>query len=188
MKHLKLSALFLIILLILSMAGCSKSAPGAPDSTSSATNNPSTSTTSAAEDPSTAPESTAAPEKVVITVDYATDTHLNSYQSFHEYADAELEYADHAEKIIFMTSAPAKNFKFIEIGFEADDTEIRFFEESVLYSLPELLPEKPLVVTWLSQGTIPNRGITFTDETGTARYFCVTQSGKDGSVLLVEFD
>lgn len=120
-------------------------------------------------------------EDVFVSVDYATDELINKYDTVEGFED------EGYQKIIFTTNIAVKNFKFIEISYKDEDMNIKFFENKVLYSLDELLPEKPFVVTWMEQGTIPNRGVTFEDESGTTRYFYLTMSGKDGSILLVEF-
>ena len=123
-------------------------------------------------------------EKAIVSVDLATDELLSIYDSYFEFIEFEDE---NYQKIIFTTNIAIKNFRFIEIGFKDEDTDFTFFENKELYSIEELSPTKPFVVTWLEQGTIPHRGISFMDETGTIRYFYISMSGMDGSLLLVEF-
>lgn len=128
-------------------------------------------------------ESTTSPkEKALINVDYMTDELLNKYNSFDEFIEDES-----LPRIIFTTNITVKDFKFIEIDFRDGDEDFTFFESKVLSSLEELSPEKPFVVTWMEQGTIPHRGISFIDETDTTRYFYIAMSGKDGSIFIDEF-
>lgn len=123
-------------------------------------------------------------EDVSLRVDYATDELLSKYDSFEEF----VEFKDEDyQKIVFTTNITVKDFKFIEVAYKEEDSNISFFENKVLYSLDELSPEKPFIVTWMEQGAIPHRGISFVDETNTTRYFYIAMSGKDGSLLLVEF-
>ncbi len=77
-----------------------------------------------------------------------------------------------------------KDFKFMAIEHEAVDIK----PSEVLYSLDELLPEKPLVVTWMGKGLLPHRGISFVDENNVTRRFSLSLSGEDGTALLVEFE
>lgn len=121
------------------------------------------------------------PEELIVSVDYVTDELINKYDAVEEFDEA----GD--QKIIFTTNLAVKNFRFIEIGYQEDDGNIKFFENKALFSLDEFLPEKPFVVTWMEQGAMPHRGIAFDDESGTTWHFFISMSGEDGSVLLVEF-
>jgi hypothetical protein len=123
-------------------------------------------------------------EEVIVSVDYATDKLLKEYDSFTEFTEFE---GEGFQEIIFTTNVAASNFKFIEVGYKEEDSDIILFGSKVLYSLGELSPEKPFKVTWMEQGTIPHRGISYTDETGATKYFYITMSGEDGSLFLVEF-
>ena len=131
------------------------------------------------------PESTTSvTEKVFVSVDYATDELLSKY----DFLDKFVEFEDEGyQKIIFTTNIKVKDFRFIEVGYEEKDMNVTFFENKVLYSMEELSPEKPFVVTWMEWGSIPHRGISYVDETNNTRYFYIAMSGKDGSLLLVEF-
>lgn len=123
-------------------------------------------------------------EEVLVSVDYATDELLSQYDSFVEF----IEFEDgRYQKIVFTTNVTAKDFKFIEIGLEEDSAAIAFFEKEVLFSIDELSAEEPFLVTWMEWGAIPHRGISYIDETGTTRYFCIVMSGEDGSLYLDEF-
>lgn len=119
-----------------------------------------------------------------VNVDYVTDDLLSKYSSYNEFTEFEEEGY---QKIVFLADNSVRDFRFIQIGYEDEAANIYFFESKELYSLPELSPEKPLVVTWMQAGTIPHRGITFVDEENISRYFYITMSGEDGSLRLVEF-
>lgn len=123
-------------------------------------------------------------EEVEISIDVLKDELLDKYASFEEF----IEFDDEGfQRIIITTNVLVKDFKFIEIGFEERDSNIVLLEDKVLYSLEELSPEKPFLVTWMDQGTIPHRGISFVDESNEVRNFYITMSGEDGSLLLIEF-
>jgi tetratricopeptide (TPR) repeat protein len=128
---------------------------------------------------------TSATKKVLVSIDYMSDELVRKYDSIAEF----IEFEDEGyQKIIFTTNIAVKDFKFIEVSFKEQDMGIAFFENKILYSLEELLPEKPFVVTWMEWGSIPHRGISFIDETDTTRYFSIQASGEDGSLYLSEFE
>lgn len=180
MKQAKLLLLFVVAFAML-FAACAN--PSAPDSDSSQPPKPSDSGIDEVLD---SPEpSDPVTEKALVNVDYATDELLSKYDSFSEFTEFEDEGF---QKIIFTTNIAVKDFKFIEVGFKDDNIDFTFFESDVLYSLEELSPAKPFVVSWMEQGSIPHRGISFIDETGATRHFCITMSGEDGSVFLAEFN
>jgi len=179
MKQAK-TLLFLVVTFAMLFAGCTNSSTPSSDIQELPT--PTASETEKVSEP---PESTTSvTEEVLVSVDYATDELLSKYNSFNEFVEFEDEGY---QRIIFTTSIAVKDFRFIEVGFKDEDKKVAFFENDVLYSMAELSPEKPFVVTWMEWGTIPHRGISFVDETNTTRYFYISMSGKDGSLLLVEF-
>lgn len=156
--------------------------------------NPSTSGTSEPLDPvvsemETAPTpselTTPTTEKVEISIDLKRDEFLGKYASYEEFIEFD---EDDYQKIVITTNVAVKDFKFIEIGFEEKEANVVFSENKVLYSLEELSPEKPFIVTWMEQGAIPHRGISFVDETNATRCFYIAASGEDGSLVLVEFE
>jgi len=123
-------------------------------------------------------------EEAFIDVRIIDEVDLDSYSSFDEFVEFDEEGY---QRIVFTTSAVVTDFRFIEVGYNSDGPTIEFFESSVLYSIDELLPEKPLVVTWMEWGLIPHRGISYIDENSTRKFFSINLSGYDGSLLLVEF-
>ena len=180
MKQSKLLLLFVLAFAML-FAGCANSStpvsnrpqsPNSADSEAEEVSEPPTSTTSIA-------------EQALVSVDYATDELLSTYDSCAEF----IEFEDEGyQKIIFTTNIPVKDFRFIAVDYKEENTNIVFFESEVLFSLKELTPEEPFVVTWMEWGSTPHRGISFIDETDATRYFYIAMSGEDSSLLLVEFE
>jgi len=123
-------------------------------------------------------------EQVVVSVDFATDEALRQYAS---YTDANIQATTGAIKVLFTTTAPAKEFHFFEVTYEERSDGFVFVERTLLYSTNDLTPEKPLVIRVLFPGEIPTRGISYLDENGVTQYFIVIVSGRDGSLLLIEF-
>jgi hypothetical protein len=113
----------------------------------------------------------------------ATDEILSKYNSFYEYSDS-----SNGEKILIWTDITLKNFDFISIGFNSAGGNIFLFPEKTLYSVNELPPEKPFVVKMLVSEGIPSLGISYLDENNAKKYFYISESGKDGSLSLVEFN
>jgi len=105
---------------------------------------------------------------------------LASFTEFIEFDD------EGYQKVLISTDSPVRDVKFVDVqegglnAFKAPD--------NVLYSFAELTPEKPFVVTWMNWGTMPHRGLSFVDESGETRFFYLHESGKDGSLLINEFD
>lgn len=174
------TVLLLYSLVLLLVSGCADS----PVQSSEAPESPSP-TIAATEKPSESPVSVSpVAEEFSVNVDYATAALLDKYDSFNEFIEFEEEGY---QKIIFTVNIAVKNFSFIELGYTEGEDGLGIVESAVLYALDELSPGKPFVVTWMEWGSIPHRGISFTDEAGEARSFYVSMSGKDGSLLLVEF-
>ncbi len=119
-----------------------------------------------------------------LNVDYVTNEYLNKYDIFDEFVDYDTE-----QKIIFYSDTKVKDFKYIELSNNFyDDFGITYTEEKILFSIDELLPEKPFVVSWMEIGDIVSyRGVAFTDENNITKYFYIADSGKDKSLSLIEF-
>ncbi len=122
----------------------------------------------------------------IVSVDYASDDFLAQTGTYDEVI---IDASDPLAKVVFTANITVKDFKYLEILLTdcvGDKCSFDIVEE--LYSINELRPERPLVIGMEFVGSIPNRGISFVDETGTTRYFSINQSGKDGSVFLLEFE
>jgi hypothetical protein len=111
----------------------------------------------------------------------STDTALSKFNSFYEYSDS------NGEKIVIWTDVTLKDFDFISIGFNSAEGNISLFAEKTLYTVDELPPEKPFAVKMLVSEGIPSRGISYSGENNLKKYFYISESGKDGSLSLVEF-
>ena len=61
------------------------------------------------------------------------------------------------------------------------------FNIKELYTKDVLRPERPLLVKTALFGSIPNNGFSYTDGYGKIRYYAVSESGMDGSVVFSEF-
>ncbi len=177
----KTITLFISIIMVLLLAAC-----GANVDTGSSGANvvPSTS-----QNASTSKEAgvTSAPTKITINLDYASDELLAKADEYNKYDDTDSKYRISA---VFKTNVAVDGFKYVSLNYDDSSSEngdTNFKVEKVLYTPSQLTPEKPLVVTMLLDGAIPSRGIAYTDENGTTRYFAISMSGQDDSLLLTEF-
>ena len=180
MKRFLSLGIFFMALLLLTSCGPKVEAPNAE--------NPVSSPSDQVETPSSSGQgSNPAPIKAVVSLDYASEELLSQKGTFNEFVDVSSEYE---LKAAFTANTAVRDFKYVELSFSeaaAQNGEISLHVEKVLYSTNELSPEKPLVVTTQLDGAIPNRGISYLDENGTERYFTVSMSGQDSSLLLTEF-
>ena len=115
----------------------------------------------------------------VISIDHAPEIIPGEYHSFTD----EYPY----ESIIFHTRENLENFAYIEI-LPSEDPEGNFalLIGELLFVLDNFTPDKPLVIYTSVGSGIPSRGILFWHR-GSASYFYITESGMDGSLMLVEF-
>jgi len=173
-KHL--AAIFLIILLG-SLTACGEStATSSGVSAAPAQSSQAASETNAPESQVSSP----APVKAVVSVDYAPDELAAAYTD---------GSSDYLVKVVFTANTDIREFRYLELGFKESqqNAEIQFKADNVLYEMDTLTPDKPFVVSMLFDGVLPDRGIAYLDEAGTERFFTVSMSGKDESLLLTEF-
>ena len=90
--------------------------------------------------------------------------------------------------VVFSVNSPVKNFKVLSLQFKDFDANNKpNFLVKELYTKDVLRPERQLLVKFTFIGTIPNNGFSYTDSNGKTRYYFVSESGKDGSLLFIEF-
>jgi len=97
-------------------------------------------------------------------------------------------------RMVFTTESTVRDFRFLQIQHNdnffnenADENERRYNVVSVLYTLDELTPEIPLVVTGVNMGcALAANGFSFVVD-GETRYFLIQVSGKTGFLTIGEF-
>ena len=90
--------------------------------------------------------------------------------------------------VVFSVNSPVKNFKVLSLHFKDFDNNSKpIFLVKELFTKDVLRPERQLLVKYSFFGSIPNNGFSYTDGNGKTRYYSVSQSGKDGSLLFIEF-
>ena len=106
---------------------------------------------------------------------------LPEHESF---AAAEGEFAVH---LLLSTDRPIRELKVLSLSYEEGEQEFRFVSTE-LWSLSELRPERPLLLTLVFPGDLPAWGVSYLDPDGTPQRYGIVLSGKDGSPLLVSLD
>ena len=90
--------------------------------------------------------------------------------------------------IVFTAERALQNFKVLSISLEGmEDDGMPVFSVLELHTQDALTPERPLLVRTSFPGDLPSNGICYTDDSGATRYFSVSESGFDGSLILSEF-
>lgn len=179
----KTIALFVSIIMLCMLVACGSQDVASPSGTDDMA--PLTPQSSATDEQASV--AAPSPAKVTITLDYASDELLAKENEYDKYDDTDSKYGVNAA---FTTNVALDDFRYVSLAFDASSLAhegMAFSVQKVLYTSAQLTPEKPLVVTMLLDGAIPSRGIAYTDESGTARYFSISMSGQNDSLLLTEF-
>lgn len=89
--------------------------------------------------------------------------------------------------VAFLPKEPVHNFLIMRLlCTDIDEAGIPNYEIQDTYSWDTLEADTPLVVEMSFYGTIPNYGISYLTEDGTAYRYAVSISGRDGSILLLD--
>jgi len=117
----------------------------------------------------------------IITAAWATPETMSVYEAFEEFYELE----QGPERVIFAAGTALMDFRFIALGL--NEAELYFYEKERLYSLEELLPERPFIANWQEIDHLPHRGIAFVDFHNQTRYFFITTDIESGEIILMEF-
>lgn len=80
------------------------------------------------------------------------------------------------------------NLKILSLTYEdVDDMGNAIFSTEVLYTYGDFEAGNPFAITITMNGTIPSYGISYETADGVTHYYAISESGMDGSALLVEF-
>ncbi len=91
-------------------------------------------------------------------------------------------------EVLFYTKETVTDFTVLDLFLQQIDGNGQpVFLVETRYTQAQLTPERPLGVTLIFTGDIPNRGISFVDPDGVTHYYALSISGKDGSLELTEF-
>jgi hypothetical protein len=106
-------------------------------------------------------------DEVIIDVSYVDESFLKKYKTYDSFVRD-----DDLVRIAFTSNVPVKDFSWLYLTFEFDDIDgIVYDVGEELYSLEELNPQKPLVVSWTEVGMMSCFGFSYRDENGQKKYF-----------------
>ena len=125
----------------------------------------------------TSPEAHTAP----IWVQFADEEALHSgnYQSFIAGA------SEFMVPLLFTPGEELREVQFSSLGYGDDGG---YEVQECLYTLEELTPDKPFAAGVVFYGDMTAYGLSFIDAQGQARHFAVLISGRNGSLLLEEYE
>lgn len=99
--------------------------------------------------------------------------------------DAYLE-ADPMAEIVLLPTRSVTDFHYFIVDFREDGDQLTLTRENDLYTADALSPDRPLLLAIPFVETLPNRGISYVDADGALRQYAIVESGKDGTIFLME--
>ena len=150
--------------------------------------------------PPSSPSAAMSPADNPVSAAWATDAILGQYAAYDQFADPGFaDYTFDKGQFIFTTTETVTDFKFFSVSaipgadgttqVNADGT-IPYAVDTVFYSMDQLTPDRPLLVTgtgFIGDLTVC-RGVSFVDGSGVTRYFTINVGGlENASLTLDEF-
>ena len=106
-----------------------------------------------------------------------------------EYEDVTAADVPVNAKAVFFADEPVSDFKLLALSFvDSDEYGHISYDISEVYGQDTLTPARPLVAPLEMVGTIPNNGFSYVDQNGETHRFSVSESGRDGSLLVQPLD
>ena len=93
---------------------------------------------------------------------------------------------DPMAEIVLLPTRSVTDFHYFIVGFREDGEQLTLTREDDLYTADALSPDRPLLLAIPFVETIPNRGISYVDADGALRQYAIVESGKDGTIFLME--
>ena len=94
--------------------------------------------------------------------------------------------ADPMAEIVLLPTRSVTDFHYFIVGFREDSELLTLTREDDLYTADALSPGRPLLLAIPFVETIPNRGVSYVDADGALRQYAIVESGKDGTIFLME--
>ncbi|MDR0320109.1 MAG: hypothetical protein LBI28_01265 [Treponema sp.] len=116
-----------------------------------------------------------------IQIGHATGDILSKFEGSFSYHDND----NPGDWIVILTDIMLKELNFISINYDYESNS--FVIDRTLFSRTEWQPDLAFRVNMYVSDGIPNRGISYIDGKNIKRYFYISESGVDGSLLLGEF-
>ena len=123
-------------------------------------------------------------EDEVVSVEWITEEQLSD-EGFENYV------ADSSQPQVIAalyTTEKIMNLKVLSLTFEdVDDMGNTIFSIDELYKYGDFEPGNPFAITLTMYGTIPYYGISYETANGETYYYAISESGMDGSAILIKF-
>ena len=124
-------------------------------------------------------------ENEVVSVEWITKEQLYNSQIWSYVADSSQPQVIAA----FYVNEQIKNLKVLSLTYEdVDNMGNAIFSTEELYYYGDFEPGNPFVITLTMYGTIPYYGISYETADGETHYYAISESGMDGSAILVKFE
>ena len=166
----RILTLLMAVSLLLCLAACGKPTGSTPEQTPQQTES---------SDP---PDQTEPPalEGEALSILPAEDAGLTEggYDAYRE--------ADPMAEIVLLPTRSVTDFHYFIVGFREDGEQLTLTREDDLYTADALSPDRPLLLAIPFVETLPNRGISYVDADGALRQYAIVESGKDGTIFLME--
>ena len=94
--------------------------------------------------------------------------------------------ADPMAEIVLLPTRSVTDFHYFIVGFREDGKQLTLTREDDLYTADALSPDRPLLLAIPFMETLPNRGVSYVDADGALRQYAIVESGKDGTIFLME--
>lgn len=160
----RILTLLMAVSLLLCLAACGKPTGSTPEQTPQQTE---------ASDPPTL-------EGEALSVLPAEDASLaeGGYDAYRE--------ADPMAEIVLLPTRSVTDFHYFIVGFREGGDQLTLTREDDLYTADALSPDRPLLLAISFVETLPNRGVSYVDADGALRQYAIVESGKDGTIFLME--
>ena len=162
--------LLMAVSLLLCLTACGRPADSAPEQPPQQA------------EPSAPPAQTASPslEGEALSVLPAEDAGLTEggYDAYRE--------EDPMTEIVLLPTRSVTDFHYFIVGFREGGDQLTLTRDDDLYTADALSPDRPLLLAIPFVETIPNRGVSYVDADGTLRQYAIVESGKDGTIFLME--
>lgn len=122
-------------------------------------------------------------EKASVTACYA-DVELIDSGNYLEYSG---DLTGYVTKVAVIADKRLENVRFSSLSYSDAFSGVRYTTREVLYQLERLPENTPLVLNMTFHGDTTAYGLRFTDTDNSIRYFAISQSGKDGSLVFSEY-
>lgn len=113
-----------------------------------------------------------------VSVEYATQQQLQKYKNANQFTIQE----EGAELLILPKEA-LKDFRITYVEYDGDND--KFNEVNELYTLPEITPDKPLILKCIMPD-LPGLKVSYIEQSGMKQSCVIAESGMDGSIFLIE--